>query len=191
MTIELTTQVLVHIVYLVIIPLTSYFVFYKTKEYFKKKTAAELSSLEVGFKQKLDVLENTRHSEVKKLKGDIEALKEENAKDIESRNEAFDKELVEAQDLIQGRVREIEGVYKSALDDQNKTLELYEKYIKNFDAILTLSSEKLKDLDQKGVFKTDDEIGFFFENVLYLQDLLNNFKIEKELLDGNADETED
>ncbi len=35
--------------------------------------------------------------------------------------------------------------------------------------------EKLNELDQLGAFKTDDEIGFFFQNLVEIQKDLNQF----------------
>ena len=41
------------------------------------------------------------------------------------------------------------------------------------------SKAKIKEVDIKGSFKSDDEIGFFFQQIKYLQDQLNNFKINE------------
>lgn len=99
-------------------------------------------------------------------------------------------ELEEVEGLVRGKVGEIEKAYKEVLEEQNQSLELYESYIRNFDAAITLTSKKLKDLDDKGVFASDDEIGFFFTYVNGLQNILEKFKIEKEVLDNRYEEAQ-
>jgi hypothetical protein len=37
--------------------------------------------------------------------------------------------------------------------------------------------EKLNKIDMKGTFKSDDEIGWFFDQIKVMQKQLNNFKL--------------
>lgn len=55
----------------------------------------------------------------------------------------------------------------------------YMEYLNNISTIIKISDEKLKEIDEKGTFKSDDEIGFFFQNIQAIQELLNDFKIKK------------
>ena len=48
-----------------------------------------------------------------------------------------------------------------------------ETYMLEFDKIIKFSAEKMKLVDESGHFESDDEIGFFFEQVKQLQKLLN------------------
>ena len=48
------------------------------------------------------------------------------------------------------------------------TIELYQKWIEQFDEAVKDTDLKLKEIDNKGTFKSDDEVGFFFN---YLQEL--------------------
>ena len=41
------------------------------------------------------------------------------------------------------------------------------------------SDKKLKEIDQAGTFKSDDEVGQFFKSVLQIQDILNDFKLKE------------
>lgn len=134
------------------------------------------------------MLEETRHSEVKALQAQINNIKTVHAAELTAALETRESELTEAEALVKERIEEIENVYRSAIDDQNETLELYEKYIRNFDAAITLSDKKIKDLDSKGLFSSDDEIGFFFTTVSGIQTVLNHFKIDKEALDIKHEE---
>jgi hypothetical protein len=53
----------------------------------------------------------------------------------------------------------------------------YENYIINLSNTIDFSSKKLKEIDRKGTFDSDDEIGFFFQQLKYLQEQLDNFKV--------------
>ena len=61
---------------------------------------------------------------------------------------------------------------------QNKILVSYQIYLNKISDIIELSDKKLKELDHKGSFESDDEIGFFFQSVKQLQEALNVFKIK-------------
>ena len=54
----------------------------------------------------------------------------------------------------------------------------YLGYLERFSQVIELTNEKLKKLDHKGSFKSDDEIGFFFNQVMELQKILNEFNIK-------------
>ena len=50
--------------------------------------------------------------------------------------------------------------------------------------IIEHSDARLKKIDTKGTFESDDEIGWFFEQIKVIQERLNNFK----LTDGGEEE---
>jgi hypothetical protein len=52
-------------------------------------------------------------------------------------------------------------------------------YLNKFSDIIDFSDKKLKEVDAKGSFKSDDEVGFFFEQIKALQDILNSFNVKK------------
>ena len=54
----------------------------------------------------------------------------------------------------------------------------YRDYMNQVDEAITHSSKKLEEIDERGVFKSDDEIGWFFEKVKLIQDILNQYKIK-------------
>jgi hypothetical protein len=54
----------------------------------------------------------------------------------------------------------------------------YESYMINLSNTIKFSDKKLKEIDSKGTFEGDDEVGFFFKQLLYLQEQLNNFKVK-------------
>jgi uncharacterized protein YaaN involved in tellurite resistance len=54
----------------------------------------------------------------------------------------------------------------------------YENYMKNLSGTIDFTNKKLKEIDAKGSFESDDEIGFFFKEVKILQEMLNDFNIK-------------
>jgi hypothetical protein len=47
----------------------------------------------------------------------------------------------------------------------------------NLSTTIDFSDKKLKEIDSKGSFESDDEVGYFFKQVKFLQEQLNNFKV--------------
>jgi hypothetical protein len=55
----------------------------------------------------------------------------------------------------------------------------YLLYLDKISKVIEISDERLKKIDQKGTFKSDDEVGFFFEEIKQIQEILNDFKMKK------------
>ena len=55
----------------------------------------------------------------------------------------------------------------------------YLDYLDKISRVIELTDKRLKDIDQRGTFQSDDEIGFFFKEVKQLQDILNDFQLRK------------
>ena len=53
----------------------------------------------------------------------------------------------------------------------------YETYMVNLSNTIEFSEKKIKEIDTKGTFTGDDEVGYFFQQLKYLQEQLNNFKV--------------
>jgi hypothetical protein len=62
-------------------------------------------------------------------------------------------------------------------EKQEDVLAAYLLYMDNLSKIIEHSSERLKKIDTKGTFESDDEIGWFFEQIKVIQERLNNFKL--------------
>lgn len=54
---------------------------------------------------------------------------------------------------------------------------VYENFTEELSEALIYSREKLNEIDERGVFKSDDEIGWFFEQIKEMQNLLDNFNL--------------
>ena len=53
----------------------------------------------------------------------------------------------------------------------------YNEYIGEFNKQLKFTSDRLKKIDAKGIFESDDEIGWFFKQIKNLQDGMDKFRI--------------
>ena len=55
----------------------------------------------------------------------------------------------------------------------------YVTYLDQLSRIIEISDEKLKKIDERGIFKNDDELGFMYSQIKDLQRILSNFRIDK------------
>ena len=62
------------------------------------------------------------------------------------------------------------------LEDMNV---VQDKYISNISTIMTESNKKIKEIDSKQIFQSDDEIGWFFQGIKEIQDLINEYNVQK------------
>lgn len=51
-----------------------------------------------------------------------------------------------------------------------------QKYISSISEIIKNSEKKIKEIDEKEVFKSDDEIGWFFNEIKKIQNILSQYK---------------
>ena len=64
-------------------------------------------------------------------------------------------------------------------EKQEDILMEYLNYLDRLSTIIETSDKKLKEIDHSGVFKSDDEVGQFFNSVQQIQDILNDFKLKQ------------
>ena len=64
-------------------------------------------------------------------------------------------------------------------EKQEDILASYITYLDQLSRIIEVSDEKLKKIDERGIFKNDDEIGFMYEQIKDLQRILSNFRVDK------------
>jgi selenophosphate synthase len=63
-------------------------------------------------------------------------------------------------------------------EKQEDILASYLTYLNKISDIIDMSDKKIHEIDIKGSFESDDEIGFFFTNIKMIQDVLNQFRIK-------------
>ena len=63
-------------------------------------------------------------------------------------------------------------------EKQEDIIKQYEDFIIKQSEAITLCDQRLKQVDDKGVFKSDDEIGWMFKEILKIQEALNEFTLK-------------
>ena len=61
---------------------------------------------------------------------------------------------------------------------QEDILAGYMTYLNKISDYIEVTDKRLKELDVKETFKSDDEIGFFFEQIKNIQSVLNSFNVK-------------
>jgi len=63
------------------------------------------------------------------------------------------------------------------LEKYEDTVKDQQEYVESIASIIEDSSKRLREIDEKGTFASDDEVGFFFENLKIIQDTLDRYKL--------------
>lgn len=53
----------------------------------------------------------------------------------------------------------------------------YKQYMTQVSDVIEQSVKKLKEIDSRGTFESDDEIGWFFKKIQLIQDILDQYKL--------------
>jgi len=53
-----------------------------------------------------------------------------------------------------------------------------QNYIDNLSTIIGESEKRLQEVDQRGTFQSDDEVGFFFNTIKEIQRVLDQFNLK-------------
>ena len=64
-------------------------------------------------------------------------------------------------------------------EKQEDILAEYLTYLDRLYKTIDASDKKLKEIDRAGTFKSDDEVGYFFQSIQDIQDILNDFKLKE------------
>ena len=54
----------------------------------------------------------------------------------------------------------------------------YNEYLTEFNKQIKFTSERLKKIDARGTFESDDEVGWFFRELQKIQEALNEFTLK-------------
>jgi uncharacterized membrane protein YukC len=63
-------------------------------------------------------------------------------------------------------------------EKQEDILAGYMTYLNKISDYIENTDKRLKEIDQKETFKSDDEVGFFFEQLKNIQSVLNSFNVK-------------
>jgi hypothetical protein len=61
---------------------------------------------------------------------------------------------------------------------QEDILASYMTYLNKISDIIEVSNKKIKEIDSRDSFESDDEIGWFFKNIKMIQEVLNQFNVK-------------
>lgn len=61
------------------------------------------------------------------------------------------------------------------LEKLEDTVQNQQKYVEDISNVLQDSSKRLREIDSNGSFSSDDEVGFFFENLKQIQSVLDAY----------------
>jgi len=64
------------------------------------------------------------------------------------------------------------------VEKQEDLVEGYQQYLTTVDSAIKLSSKRLKEIDVKGMFSSDDEIGWYFSQMKEIQEILDDYKLK-------------
>ncbi len=64
-------------------------------------------------------------------------------------------------------------------EKQEDILMGYVQYLDQISKTIEASDKKLKEIDNAGTFKSDDEVGHFFKSIQQIQNILNDFKVKR------------
>ena len=54
----------------------------------------------------------------------------------------------------------------------------YQEYINGLGSTVEFMNKRIKEIDAKGTFSSDDEVGFFFERLKMLNDMLRPYNVK-------------
>ena len=63
-------------------------------------------------------------------------------------------------------------------EKQEDILAGYMTYLNKISDYIEVTDKRLNELDAKETFKSDDEVGFFFEQIKNIQSVLNSFNVK-------------
>ena len=63
-------------------------------------------------------------------------------------------------------------------ENQEDVIKEYEDFIIKQSEAINACDQRLKKVDDKGIFKSDDEIGWMFKEILKIQEALNEFTLK-------------
>ena len=104
-------------------------------------------------------------------------LKKEHKQETEKLEDSHFKQLQEIERLAKERNAKVEEKYQSTIDQLADEISFYQSYMVNMSTTINLAEQKLKEVDLRGTFEADDEIGFFFKTVKEIQKILSEFKV--------------
>jgi len=71
-------------------------------------------------------------------------------------------------------LRKIER-YEDELNKSQDAIISYQEYVNGLGSIVEFMNKRIEEIDSRGTFKSDDEVGFFFDRLKMLNDMLKPY----------------
>ena len=68
--------------------------------------------------------------------------------------------------------------YEDELNKRQDAIISYQEYINGLGSTVEFMNKRIKEIDAKGTFSSDDEVGFFFERLKMLNDMLRPYNVK-------------
>ena len=68
--------------------------------------------------------------------------------------------------------------YEDELTKRQDAIISYQDYINGLGSTIEFMNKRIDEIDAKGTFKSDDEVGFFFERLKMLNELIRPYNIK-------------
>jgi hypothetical protein len=68
--------------------------------------------------------------------------------------------------------------YEDELNKRQDAIISYQEYINGLGSTVEFMTKRIDEIDAKGTFKSDDEVGFFFDRLKMLNDMLRPYNVK-------------
>jgi hypothetical protein len=68
--------------------------------------------------------------------------------------------------------------YEDELNKRQDAIISYQEYINGLGSTVEFINKRMNEIDAKGTFQSDDEVGFFFERLKMLNDMLKPYNVK-------------
>jgi hypothetical protein len=68
--------------------------------------------------------------------------------------------------------------YEDELNKRQEAIISYQEYINGLGSTVEFMTKRIDEIDSRGTFKSDDEVGFFFERLKMLNDMLRPYNVK-------------
>ncbi len=68
--------------------------------------------------------------------------------------------------------------YEDELNKRQDAIISYQEYINGLGSTVEFMNKRINEIDAKGTFQSDDEVGFFFDRLKMLNDMLRPYNVK-------------
>jgi hypothetical protein len=68
--------------------------------------------------------------------------------------------------------------YEDELNKRQDAIVSYQEYINGLGSTVEFMTKRIDEIDAKGTFQSDDEVGFFFDRLKMLNDMLRPYNVK-------------